>query len=45
MCLCADLILTIKNPFKPAQGRAKKYYLISAAVPIFIFALIGATGP
>jgi len=41
MCLCADLIKTIHNPFEPAAARAKKYYLVSAAVPIIVFTIIG----
>ena len=41
ICLCIDLILTMKNPFYPAANRANKYYLVSAIVPIFIFSLIG----
>jgi hypothetical protein len=43
MCLCVDLILTMKNPFQPAAGRAKWYYFVSSAVPIFIYTVIGAS--
>jgi hypothetical protein len=29
ICLCADLILTIRNPFSPAKSRTKFYYAFS----------------
>ena len=40
MCLCYDLIVTIKNPFKPPGTRVKLYYLISALIPILFYSVI-----
>jgi hypothetical protein len=34
MCLCIDLMLTLKNPFEPAKKRMK-YYLIGSALICF----------
>jgi len=40
ICLCVDLILTIKSPFNPASSRSKFYYLASAALPIMLVLII-----
>jgi hypothetical protein len=43
ICLCVDLILTIKSPFTPASSRSKFYYLASAALPLMlVFIIYGA---
>lgn len=34
MCLCVDLILTLKNPFEPAKRRMKYYLGLSALICI-----------
>ena len=41
MCLCADLILTLRNPFSPPKRRLRIYYLISSSVPIIVFSMVG----
>lgn len=39
MCLCIDLILTLKNPFEPAKRRTKIYLGLSGLIclPLAIF--------
>ena len=35
ICLCLDLILTLKNPFNAASSRVKYYIAFSLLVPLF----------
>lgn len=40
ICLCADLILTIKSPFTPSSSRAKWYYITASIVPLSLLLII-----
>lgn len=40
MCLCFDLIMTIADPFSPANRRTKWYYGISLVTSMFLVMII-----
>lgn len=43
MCLCDDLIQTLKNPFEVGRSRVWKYITVSALVPLMVVSTIWMT--